>query len=312
MRNERIPIYVMTGFLGSGKSVLLARWMKKMPFSDAALIVNEMGEAGLDHAMLGAAGDTSTLLAGACVCCSALPALNEALETLLRTRLHRGSARPGMVVIETNGLADPSRLIASLNLNALVKERYYVAGTFTAIAAHLAASTLARFDEARAQLRGADVVILTHTDIVDRPEMDAARSLIENYCAGSPILHSANGTLRLHTVLALLSRAGKHVERSPAPGVSCSRPTRAHGAMTRFIAMNDVSDRSMLCTRLHELTSQYGESLLRLKGCVRLINGRLPVIVQFVQGERYAQITDAKSSMTGVKSGLTLIVRSNL
>jgi G3E family GTPase len=311
MHHERIPIYVMTGFLGSGKSTLLARWMKETPFSNAALIVNEIGEVGLDHATLGFAGDTSTLLADACVCCNGLPALNEALETLFWARLHRNIPRFGMVVIETTGLADPGPLIASLNLNSLVKERYCIAGTFTTIAAHHAANTLVRFDEARAQLQGADVVILTHTDIADPPEVDAAESLIGDYYSGSHILRSANGHLWLHDALALLSRPVKRAERTTVPAVPFSRLTRAHGAVTRFVAMDEVPDSSALSTRLHELTSQYGESLLRLKGCVRLKNGRSPVIVQFVLGDRFAQITEATSSMAGVKSGLTLIVKRN-
>jgi len=311
MHHERIPIYVMSGFLGSGKSTLLARWMKESPFSNAALIVNEIGEVGLDHATLGFAGDTSTLLADACVCCNGLPALNEALETLFWARLHRSIPRFAMVVIETTGLADPGPLVASLSLNPLVKERYRIAGTFATIAAHHAANTLARFDEARAQLRGSDVVILTHTDLADPSEVDAAQSLIENYYTGSRILHSANGSLWLRDALALLSQPAKRAERTDVPAVPFSRLTRTHGAITRFVALDDVPDSSALCARLHELISQYGDSLLRLKGCVRLKNGRSPVVVQFVLGDRFAQITDTKSGMAGVKSGLTLIVKRN-
>jgi G3E family GTPase len=311
MHRERIPIYVMTGFLGSGKSTLLARWMKEVPFSNAALIVNEIGEVGIDHATLGFAGDTSTLLADACVCCNGLPALNEALETLFWARLHRSIPRFGMVVIETTGLADPGPLIASLTLNSLVKERYRIAGTFATIAAHHAANKVARFGEVRAQLGTADVVILTHTDLADRLEVDAAESLIADYYAGSHILHSANGNLRLHDALSLLSLPVKRAERTAVPCVPFSRLPRTHGAIARFVAMDEVPDSSALRARLHELTSQHGESLLRLKGCVRLRNGRSPVLVQFVLGDRFAQISEATSSMAGVKGGLTLIVKRN-
>jgi G3E family GTPase len=309
MHRERIPIYVMTGFLGSGKTALLARWMKEIPFSNAALIVNEIGEVDLDHARPGFAGHTSTLLAEACVCCNGLPALNEALETLFWARLHRSIPRFGMVVIETTGLADPGPLIASLTLNSLVKERYCIAGTFTTIAAHHAATKLARFDEARAQLRAADVVILTHTDLADQLEVDAAESLITDYYSGSHILHSSNGNLRLHDALTLLSRPVKRAERSAVSDEPLSRLTRTHGAITHFVAMDDVPDSSALRARLHELASQYGESLLRLKGCVWLKNGRSPVMVQFVLGDRFAQIAEATSAMAGVKSGLILIRR---
>ncbi|MEW9586455.1 GTP-binding protein [Paraburkholderia sp. DGU8] len=309
MHHERIPIYVMTGFPGSGKSTLLARWMKKIPFSKAAFILNEMGEVGLDHVTPGFAGNRSTLLPDACVCCNGLPALNEVLETLFWARLHRSIPWFEMVVIETAGLADPGPLIASLNLNSLVKQRYCVAGTFATIAAHHAAHTLARFDEARAQLRGADVVILTHTDIVEPPEVDAAQSLISTCYTGSHILRSPNGNLWPHDALTLLSRPVNSSARTAVADGLFSRLTHTHGAITRFVAMDDVPDRSALCSRLHELTSQFGDSLLRLKGCVRLESGRSPVVVQFVLGDRFAQITEATSSLAGVKSGLTLIAK---
>lgn len=305
MYRERIPVYVMTGFLGSGKSTLLAQWLKEAPFSNAALIVNEIGEIGLDHATLGFSGDVSTLLADACVCCNGLPALHEALEQLFWARLHRGIARFGMVVIETTGLADPGPLVASLNLNALVKERYRIAGTFTTIAAHHAVDTLARFNEARAQLRGADVAIITHTDLANPQQLDAAESALRDYYPGSHILHSANASARLPDALALLSRPGIRTARatSDAP---FSR-LRRHRAVTRFVAIDDAPDLGEFRTRLHELTAQYGESLLRLKGRVRL-KGQ-DVIVQFVSGDRLAQITGAPPHMPEVKSGLTLIVQ---
>jgi G3E family GTPase len=307
MHREQIPVYVVTGFLGSGKSTLLTRWMKEAPFSNAALVVNEVGEVGLDHATLGFAGDTSTLINDACVCCSGLPALNEALEQLFWARLHCGIARFDMVVIETTGLADPGPLIASLSLNALVKERYRIAGTFTTIAAHHAVDTLARFSEARAQLQGADVVIVTHTDIADEPRIYDAEVALRDYYAGSRILLSANASVRLKDALAVLSRPDTRAERGAGSSAAPFSRLRQHGAATRFIAMDDVRDISELNTQLHELTSRYGESLLRMKGCVQLKNRN--VIVQFVRGDRYAQVTDAPLRMPHVKSGLTLIVK---
>ena len=314
MHREGIPVYVLTGFLGSGKSTLLGRWLKDAPFSNAALIVNEIGEVGLDHSLLGFAGDASTLLADACVCCSGLPALNEALEELFWARLHRSIARFEAVVIETTGLADPGPLVASMRLNALVKERYRVAGTFTTIAAHRAVDTLASFDEARAQLQGADVAILTHTDLADAQELEAAEAALRDYCPGSRVLHSANGSARLQDALALLARPGttdtadttdpradRSVNEAPFSRL------RAHDAQTRFIAIDDRPDLDALHTRLHDLTTQHGASLLRLKGRVTLKDR--DVIVQFARGDKRAQIVDAPTSGPAVKSGLTLIVR---
>jgi G3E family GTPase len=306
MFREGIPVYVVAGFLGSGKSTLLGRWLKEAPFSNAALIVNEIGEVGLDHAVLGFAGDASTLLADACVCCTGLPALNEALEQLFWARLHRSIAKFDRVVIETTGLADPGPLVASLQLNALVKERYRIAGTFTTIAAHHAVDTLARFNEARAQLQGADVAIITHTDLVDAQELEAAESALREYYPGTRILHSANASARLADALALLAQPDTRTDLAinDAP---FSR-LRAHDAVARFIAIDDMPDIDALRTRVHELATQHGDSLIRLKGRVRLDDR--DAIVQFGPGDKAAQIVDAPTRMPAVKSGLTLIIQA--
>ncbi|SAL26806.1 cobalamin synthesis protein P47K [Caballeronia arvi] len=302
MHRERIPVYVVTGFLGSGKSTLLARWLKEAPFSNAALIVNEIGEVGIDHATLGFSGDTSMLLADACVCCSGLPALNEALEQLFWARLHRSIERFEMVVIETTGLADPRPLVASLSLNSLVKERYRIAGTFTAIAANTALDTLSRFPEARAQLSGADAVIVTKTDLVGAQERAAVEDHIA--CSGTRIAHSANASFALEDALSLLAQPAPRVERTVAPPFS---RLRSHDAMTRFIAIEDAPDIDALHAQVIELKERYGDSLLRLKGLVRLKD--CFALVQLARGDARAQITRTSTIPNDVKSGLTLIVK---
>lgn len=303
MHRERIPVYVVTGFLGSGKSTLLARWLKEAPFCKAALIVNEIGEVGIDHATLGFSGDASMLLADACVCCSGLPALNEALEALFWARLHRSIARFEMVVIETTGLADPGPLIASLSLNAFVKERYRIAGTFTTIAAPTAHDTFARFAEARAQLKGADVVIVTKTDLVGAEALVA----VEAQLHGARVAHSANASFGLQDALSLLAQtAPRRIESVVARPFS--RP-RSHDAVTRFIAIDEATDLDTLNAHVQSLIAQYGESLLRLKGLVRLKEHESLALVQFARGDACAQIT--QSTANTVKSGLTVIVRQD-
>ncbi|SAK44964.1 cobalamin synthesis protein P47K [Caballeronia glebae] len=301
MHRERIPVYVVTGFLGSGKSTLLSRWLKEAPFSNAALIVNEVGEVGIDHATLGFSGDASMLLADACVCCSGLPALNEALEQLFWARLHRSIARFEMVVIETTGLADPGPLVASLSLNAFVKERYRMAGTFTTIAAPNAIDTLARFAEARAQLGGADVAIVTKTDLVSAEELDALNAQLPN----ARIAHSANASFALQDALALLAQPAHRIERPVARPFS--RP-RSHDAVTHFIAIDEASDIDGLHAQVRDITARHGDSLLRLKGLVRLKNREALALVQFARGDAHARITECAAN--AVKSGLTLIVRT--
>ncbi|SAK88085.1 CobW family GTP-binding protein [Caballeronia ptereochthonis] len=307
MHRERIPVYVVTGFLGSGKSTLLSRWLKEAPFSNAALIVNEIGEVGIDHATLGFSGDASVLLADACVCCSGLPALNEALEQLFWARLHRSIARFEMVVIETTGLADPGPLVASLSLNAFVKERYRIAGTFTTIAAPNALDTLSHECIARAQLQGADAVIITKMDMVSARELASVEANLRDTYRGARIAHSTNASFGLQDALSLLSQPVPRSENTVAVPFSRRRP---HDAVTRFIAIDEAPDIDALHARVDALVEQHGDSLLRLKGLVRLKNQDSIAIVQFARGDGRAQITNASVNANGVKSGLTLILKA--
>ena len=104
--DNRIPVYLLTGYLGSGKTSLLKAWLGQDAFKDAALVINELGEVGLDNQLLRGATESAALVASACVCCTGLPGLAEALEDLFWARLERRMPRFPNLVIETTGLAE--------------------------------------------------------------------------------------------------------------------------------------------------------------------------------------------------------------
>ncbi|KAA1014487.1 GTP-binding protein [Paraburkholderia panacisoli] len=320
---ERIPVFLLTGFLGSGKTTLLARWLKEAPLREAALIVNEIGAVALDHATLGFAADASALLADACICCSGLPGLHEALENLFWARLHRSVKRFDSVVIETTGLANPGPLVASMQSQPFINERYRLAGVVTTIGAPTALQTIDAFSEARAQLDAADLIVLTKTDLAD----DAARQPIID------VLH------RLHPLTRVLLSAhadlgGAHVLRhlEEARGASQQRPEQVwqppanprigagfsrrggnsrHAAQTRFEAIEGVRNFDALNARLDALIDTHRDALLRMKGIVRMRDGT-SLTVQFVRGDRHASLTNAPvdRSEPEVPGGVTLILRT--
>ena len=124
-----------------------------------------VGEVGLDNQLLSGATESSALVANACVCCTGLPGLAEALEDLFWARLERRMPRFPNLVIETTGLAEPGPVAQALASSDLLKERYRLAGVITCLSASTADAVLKQHAEARAQLAGADVLILTKTDL---------------------------------------------------------------------------------------------------------------------------------------------------
>ncbi|MCF8181628.1 MAG: GTP-binding protein, partial [Burkholderiaceae bacterium] len=181
--DKRIPVYLLTGYLGSGKTSLLKSWLAQAEFKDAALVINELGEVGLDNQLLSSATESSALVANACVCCTGLPGLAEALEDLFWARLERRMPRFPNLVIETTGLAEPGPVAEALRSSDLLNERYRLAGVMTCLSASTADAVLKQHAEARAQLAGADVLIITKTDLVSSENLDALHLRVQHQLA---------------------------------------------------------------------------------------------------------------------------------
>src|SRR5207253_9200539 len=106
-RGARIPVTVVTGFLGAGKTTLIRILLDRPEGADTAVVVNEFGEVGIDHALLRASSDATVLLGNGCVCCAVRTDLQESLRALFADRARGAVPSFERVVIETSGLADP-------------------------------------------------------------------------------------------------------------------------------------------------------------------------------------------------------------
>ena len=107
---EPLPLTVLTGFLGAGKTSLLNRLMGDPALADTAVIINEFGEIGLDHLLVRPVADGVVLLQSGCLCCTLRGDLVDAMEQLLRD-LDNGRLAFRRVLLETTGLADPAPVL---------------------------------------------------------------------------------------------------------------------------------------------------------------------------------------------------------
>lgn len=154
----RLPVLLLTGALGSGKTTLLRHWLAQPTLAGAAVVLNEAGAVALDAGRAGTLRDAAAQGAAPCLCCEGLPGLAEALEQLFWDRLHRRVARFNRVVIETAGGADPAPVAQALRAHPLLAERYRLEGVVAVLCAEPAVPAMS------AQVRGADVLILSHAD----------------------------------------------------------------------------------------------------------------------------------------------------
>jgi G3E family GTPase len=173
-----VPILLLTGFLGSGKTSLLKRWLAAPEFSSAMVIVNELGEVGLDDRLIETASEAPLLLDNGCACCAAGEDLAATLERLFLDRLHRVIPPFSWVLIETTGVARPQPILDLLARTDLVAERYHVAGVVTCFDARRGPMLLATQPECREQITAASTVVITKTDLVDAADLAFARDVI--------------------------------------------------------------------------------------------------------------------------------------
>jgi G3E family GTPase len=157
------PVTLLTGFLGSGKTTLLSRLLDHPDMGETAVIVNELGEVGIDHHLLRRVDERTVLLKSGCVCCALRGDLADELRDLLGRR-ERGEIPPfGRVVVETTGLADPVPVVYTLLSEPVVKHHFRLERVVTTVDAQHGL----RHPESVKQAAAADRLVVTKVDVAD-------------------------------------------------------------------------------------------------------------------------------------------------
>ena len=274
-----VPVTVLTGFLGSGKTTILSRLVRDPAFTDTAVILNEFGEVGLDHLLVETSGETVIDLSCGCICCTIRGDLVETLADL-RIRREQGRLRPfARVVIETTGLADPAPIVHTLMQEASVFDHYRLAGVVAAIDSVTAMQTLDRQPEAVRQVALADTLAITKTDMAaeaaDRERLRMRLRQINPLARQAICVHGD-----IDAGLVLSADAGPGHRRLP----DAVHGNHDDGISTFVVSRDEPISRGGLGMFLQMLADQKGEDLLRVKGLVALADDpSRPVVVHGVQ-----------------------------
>ena len=164
---NKIWITVITGFLGSGKTTLLNTLLKHPEMNQAAVIVNEFGEIGIDYDLVERSDENIVQLANGCLCCSVKGDLIDTFRDLYIQRNAGTIPYFDRVVIETTGIADPAPVLQIIFTNPMVMNHYSLDGVVTTVDAINGVSSLGRFPECVKQAAIADRLILTKSDLVE-------------------------------------------------------------------------------------------------------------------------------------------------
>ena len=280
-----VPVTILTGCLGSGKTTVLNRLLRLPSLAVTVVIVNEFGAVGLDHLLIEQAIEDAVLLKNGCICCTVRGDIADTLDTLWQRR-DSGQLPPfRRIAIETTGLADPAPVAHALIAEPGARHACRLDGIVTTVDALHGLMQLERQEEARRQVAVADRILLTKTDIASPQQIAGVTARIATLTA-SPIRHVIAGDADPSDVFDLgpnqaaidqwLRPLDAHYGHRHLPF--------AHGEQIGSVVLRAHAPVrwGALQAWLDSLLSLRGDAVLRLKGFVRLEGEGRPVVLQGV------------------------------
>jgi G3E family GTPase len=255
-----IPVSIVTGFLGSGKTTLISRILRDPAFGQTAVIVNEFGEVGLDHDLIASSDDSVLTLNTGCLCCAVQTDLARTLIELLRRR-EAGSANYNRVLIETSGLSDPAPMLQAMMTDSDVFATHRIAAVVTLVDAMHGLQTLNEHTEARQQVALADRILISKTD--QRAPSDRLLKQLDMLNPSSP---------RTTTSLANPSTLFDGISIIALPERVADVPLRrGHSEIETFTVIRERPLPALVLTMLLEAIAEHcGSRMLRLKGLIAI------------------------------------------
>jgi G3E family GTPase len=268
----RVPLVVVTGFLGCGKTTLvnriLARRAARNETSQIGVIVNELGAIGIDGALLGGGTARQIELPGGCVCC----VLGDELDTTLLELVE--SRDLSAIVLETTGVAEPLPIAWAVRREP-VASRVRLAAVVTLVDATRFLPSRAMSASVDSQVAYADVVLVTKSEIAGDHDTDAAIEAVRRLAPRALI---RRGTTDEHAAWLEEILADPPITRpngEVTPHVhdeNCRHldAGAAHGIDSVWVPVQDVVDLEELEDQLAELPDNY----VRIKGILRSVDAR--------------------------------------
>jgi G3E family GTPase len=318
---DKVPVTILTGFLGAGKSTLLNRILKDPDMRDAAVIINEFGDVGIDHLLVETSGDSIIELSDGCLCCTVRGELVDTLAMLMDS-MQTSRIRPlKRVVIETTGLADPAPVMQAIMGNPVIATSFELDGVVTVVDAVNVVRTLDNHEEARRQVAVADRLIVSKAEMDGAVPAAALEARLRALNPRAPILDAGRDDVGTATILinGLYDPATKiadvgrwlrdemaldaHDDHDHGHGHDHHHDGHHHHQDAHDVNRHDESIRSFSIVEsqpidpmalemfIDLLRSAHGEQLLRMKAIVALSDRPdRPVVLHGVQSIFHAPV----------------------
>ncbi len=289
--SQKIPIVVLSGFLGSGKTTLLNALLRHPSFESTAVIVNELGDIGIDDLLVASAEENVVLLKSGCLCCSLLNTLRETLLDLFARR--RTGALPPFrrVVVETTGLADPAPILQSLLRDRMLTRDFAFDELVVVVDGVFGVRELDEHREARQQAALADRLVISKLDLADAAAAAALSERLRSLNPLAPIVEGRGGGTTAEDVFGPAGKGSAERRMPFAVKTGGPEPSHAHAHHRHDAEVRADSffiKRSIAWSGVGGWTEAAGEffgpALLRCKGLLAVTGASGPVLLQGVQG----------------------------
>ena len=288
-RGARIPVTVVSGFLGSGKTTLVKHFLGRPEGAGTAVVVNEFGEVGIDDALLRASAEKTVLLGNGCLCCNTRSDLQVALRRLVAEREHGAVSHFQRIVIETSGLADLGPILTTFVTDRALAGEFHVEAVATDVDAVRGQATLDTHGEARRQAILADRLVLSKTDLAEASTTERLTGRLHMLNPRAEILIADRGSVD--------PRGLTEPTQNLRADAFTAEATHADDVRSFVLCEDQPIAWDALARTIEMLIALRGADLLRVKGLVNVRGARGPVVVQVVGHLAHApiELTDRKS-----------------
>lgn len=273
-----VPVTILTGFLGAGKTSILNRILTADHGLRIAVVVNEFGDIGLDDRFIARAEGDIVELTNGCVCCSAR---NDTMEVLLSliAKLKAGQ-RMDHIVIETTGLAKPASLARFFLGDSPLKSHFHLDGIVTVVDAYHGTSQLIQYREVKEQVGVADLILMNKTDMAEEPQMTNLQEWLHGINPTAAIVRCTKDTVPLDQLLHVGGFAVAGKERI----LEEDEHEHAHDRDIIAVSIREERplDRGKFSRWISEFVAMDGGDLLRYKGILSFAGSDRRAILQGV------------------------------
>jgi G3E family GTPase len=277
-RGTRLPVTIVTGFLGSGKTTLVREFLETTEGAGTALIVNEFGSEGIDDALLRKSTDEVTLLGNGCLCCNTRSDLQVAIRKLVADRDRGKIPHFGRVLIETSGLADISPILQTFSTDRALGSEFSIEVVLTVVDGVNGLRNLEKAPEARKQAILADRLIITKTDIGDLKTIKKLKDTLKELNPRAIVDTAVNGKLDPNCFID----SGQELLTSARTGF-VAEASHSDGVLSFVMREKTPIDWPVFYRAMELLIALRGPDLLRVKGLLNLEGSKGPVVFQAVQ-----------------------------